>query len=114
MIRLGSHERLGDLTNQVGLLDKGPGLASKRCERHQQQDGEDIAHGLSFLAIKVGTPVARRPLADPGVRNYRNGLLGWTRGQHDADRWFEYSFRIMQVAGRLAMRKWSAFRATSF
>ena len=28
-----------------------------------------------LLAIKVGTPVVRRPLADPGVRNDRTGLL---------------------------------------
>ena len=31
---------------------------------------------LIFLPIAVETPVARRPLADPGVRNYRTGLLG--------------------------------------
>ena len=27
------------------------------------------------MPIEVGTPVARCPLADPGVRNYRTGLL---------------------------------------
>lgn len=28
-----------------------------------------------LLAIEVGTPVSRPPLADPGVRNYRSGLV---------------------------------------
>jgi hypothetical protein len=31
---------------------------------------------LQSPTIKVGTPDVRRPLADPGVRNYRTGLLG--------------------------------------
>ena len=38
--------------------------------------------GVSW-AIEVGTAVTRRPLADPGVRNYRTGLLGGTR----VERW---------------------------
>lgn len=50
MIRLGSHECLSDLTNHVGLLDKGSGLASKGSERHQEHEGKEIAHGFSFLA----------------------------------------------------------------
>jgi hypothetical protein len=37
------------------------------------------------------------PLADPGVRNYRTGLLGWTRSRYDAGPWFWFVVPIMQV-----------------
>jgi hypothetical protein len=73
---------LGDRKHAICVLDAAGEILtdSKITNSRDAMTRLSKKHPGALVVMEVETPVARRPLADPGVRNYRTGLPEWTRG----------------------------------
>ena len=67
----------GNAKMKVGTVKKTTGNNVKKAETYAPN--RRVMNFIRFSAVKEDRPLPGDPLADPGVRNYRTGLLARTR-----------------------------------